>query len=390
MQRYNIPGRVEQSSSKPPTQLFDTDGLVGKDSNGNADSPARSIASQALVADQDVRIDSDELTFRDSATTFTVEKTSRKGAASGYASLDASTEVVEPVQKITTATVPNAAGEVRIDGDALKYFGTGLHTTGIYEQVPIACAAPSAIRLMGTGGTRQGFVADRVYISAAVLPAAPGDSFSWNIYVPGSGDLFAADQVYDYSPDVTGFGVTTDNETTFTSYLTEVTGAGTAPLGGLDTGANGDYFYVGFTGMFSGIDVDMDGANVNAQAAALTGEYWNGAAWTLLTITDGTDAAGATLAKDGPITWDCPVDWANRVVGTLGTKYWVRFNHDGAGALTAGTAIDSVDVRRTPGAEYVHLPDQNQTIPADSLLKVHCTEADAAAERVFIRVSGAL
>lgn len=425
MRRYNIPGRIEQASTEPPTELFDSDGLATLDSNGAVVESVQKITT-TIVPDAagEVRVNGDLFQFYG---------TSLHTAAT----VDASSEVIEAVQKITTTTVPNAAGEVRVDGDSLRYFGTALNTAATvdasseviekankittatvadtagdvrvngddleyfgtalrkanrYDSVSIQCAAPSAVRLMGMGNNRQAMTVDRVFISAAVLPGAPGDAFSFNIEVPGTGELFSVDQVFDRNPAPTGFAKTTDGETTYTSYLTEVTGAGTAALGGLDTAANGDYFYVGSDGLFSGMDITMDGANVNAQAAVLAAEYWNGSAWAALTIlADGTEAlAGTTLGQTGAITWDCPADWRQRALDVLGTKYWLRFSHNGAAALTAGTAVDTATVIRTPGAYYLHLPDQNQSVAADSTFIVHCTEADATAERVTVTVSGSL
>jgi hypothetical protein len=60
---------------------------------------------------------------------------------------------------------------------------------------------------------------------------------------------------------------------------------------------------------FNQVDVTM-GGTVNAVAATMTGEYWNGQAWTSLSITDNTVTASATLAKTGTVTFDIPLDWA--------------------------------------------------------------------------------
>jgi hypothetical protein len=114
MRRFNIPGRVSQNSTLPPTNLFDSEGLVGIDANGDADTPARKITDTALAADQDIRIAANVMTYRDSGATHTVEVQAHKGVASGYASLDAGSKVVEDPANAQTA---GGAGKIPL-GDA--------------------------------------------------------------------------------------------------------------------------------------------------------------------------------------------------------------------------------------------------------------------------------
>jgi hypothetical protein len=48
-------------------------------------------------------------------------------------------------------------------------------------------------------------------------------------------------------------------------------------------------------------------------------EYWNGTAWTTLTVTDGTNG----FTQDGTVSWTIPTDWASTAVNAV-TTYWVR------------------------------------------------------------------
>jgi hypothetical protein len=48
-------------------------------------------------------------------------------------------------------------------------------------------------------------------------------------------------------------------------------------------------------------------------------EYWNGTAWTTLTVTDGTNG----FTQDGTVSWTIPTDWATTAVNAV-TTYWVR------------------------------------------------------------------
>lgn len=153
-------------------------------------------------------------------------------------------------------------------------------------------------------------------------------------------------------------------------------------IDGLDTLANGNAMFIGAATPFRGLAVTMS-ASVNAVAATLLAEYWNGSAWVTLSATDGTANAGATFGKTGNITWTVPTAWAatllpntkNPVVSPVtalnaeqyiqGAKgvtlplYWTRLSV--SAALTAGTTANTIFSlnRSTTYAEMV----------ADSLLQ---------------------
>jgi len=116
-----------------------------------------------------------------------------------------------------------------------------------------------------------------------------------------------------------------------------------ADLDGLDTLANGDWFVIGGPVPFMGAALDMDAANVNANASVLTMEYWNGAAWAALAgVTDGTIlVAGKTLSGDGQITWDIPAAWAAVAINGL-TAYWVRGTV--SAAISANADVEECDL----------------------------------------------
>jgi hypothetical protein len=99
-----------------------------------------------------------------------------------------------------------------------------------------------------------------------------------------------------------------------------------AELDALDTAANGDWVVVGGPVPFMGCAVDMDAANVNANASVLTAEYWNGAWVALANVVDGTIAvAGKTHSGDGQITWNMPADWVVSTINAI-PAFWVRFS----------------------------------------------------------------
>ena len=85
--------------------------------------------------------------------------------------------------------------------------------------------------------------------------------------------------------------------------------------------AAGDLIYLGCDVPFRGVYVDV--TNTNGNAAALDGSYWNGSAWTDLTVTDGTSATSKTFAQDAPVTWTVPTDWATYSVNGSVNLFWV-------------------------------------------------------------------
>ena len=93
-----------------------------------------------------------------------------------------------------------------------------------------------------------------------------------------------------------------------------------------------EWFYVGYSGTFSGIEIDITQGNTHPDSTTFTARYWNGSSWTLLTnIDDGTRADNKILKAtgQGAITWDVPTNWAQTAVdGT--TLYWMRFNGGGS------------------------------------------------------------
>lgn len=84
-------------------------------------------------------------------------------------------------------------------------------------------------------------------------------------------------------------------------------GSTTCAVGGLVPAPVG-YIYIGAPAEFRCIQVGTPGT-ANATASVMTAEYWNGTAWTALTITDGTTSGGATFAVAGNITFTVPTDW---------------------------------------------------------------------------------
>jgi hypothetical protein len=94
------------------------------------------------------------------------------------------------------------------------------------------------------------------------------------------------------------------------------------------TTTSGDAIYFGSDYKFSKIRLNVSTAGVYSDIT-ISWEYWNGTAWTTLTVTDGT--SGFTVSGTNEVTFTPPTDWAKTTVNGV-TMYWVR------AVATLGTA----------------------------------------------------
>lgn len=81
--------------------------------------------------------------------------------------------------------------------------------------------------------------------------------------------------------------------------------------------ADDDRIYVGYDSTFEGIEVVL--AIVSSDDIVAVFEYWNGLAWTALTVTDGTNG----FVQSGDIEITVPVDWTTKDVNGT-SKFYVR------------------------------------------------------------------
>lgn len=94
-----------------------------------------------------------------------------------------------------------------------------------------------------------------------------------------------------------------------------------------DADAVGDMFAIGFaakTGI-TYIDVSATGATYTKDSCRW--EYWNGSAWTTLTVYDGTDSTAQDgkrpFIQDGYIVFDIPSDWTKSTIDSQ-EAFWIR------------------------------------------------------------------
>lgn len=106
--------------------------------------------------------------------------------------------------------------------------------------------------------------------------------------------------------------------------------------------AAADYIYVGVPSPnVTALEFDF-GAAVNANAAEITVETYNGAAWVsvgVTTSTDGTYSGTETFSQDGVISWDL-VESIEQVARNGLTAYWFRLTP--SALLTASVAIKEI------------------------------------------------
>jgi len=94
-----------------------------------------------------------------------------------------------------------------------------------------------------------------------------------------------------------------------------------------------DYSYFGHLygnaagDLFDSLDFDLS-AMANPRKT-LTWQYWDGAAWSTLTVVDGTN----DFTQDGEVTWTVPGDWASCAVNGW-TLHYVRVKHSSGTAYT--------------------------------------------------------
>ncbi len=95
-----------------------------------------------------------------------------------------------------------------------------------------------------------------------------------------------------------------------------------------DTEAVNDAAYFGATAPFGALYFDMSATVAVYGADAITWEYWNGTAWSTLTIiwdnTDADDGDGdRPFQQDGYVIFSAPTDWASTTVDSQ-AAYWIR------------------------------------------------------------------
>lgn len=113
-----------------------------------------------------------------------------------------------------------------------------------------------------------------------------------------------------------------------------------------DSPADDDAAYFGAAVPFAELALDIDTAAVYS-GDALVWEYWNGSAWSALTLAyDGTDSTAQdglrTAQRDGAISFVPPTDWASTTVNSQ-AGYWIRGRLGTGANMTTSPTTNSVE-----------------------------------------------
>lgn len=118
-----------------------------------------------------------------------------------------------------------------------------------------------------------------------------------------------------------------------------------------DTEAVSDAVYFGGAIPFCELAIDMD-TNATHTSDSLVWEYWDGSAWSTLTLTrDSTDTTAQdgkrSFQRDGAIAFIPPSDWATTSVNSQ-SAYWVRARVTGANLSVTPTTNSTEHSLITP------------------------------------------
>lgn len=148
------------------------------------------------------------------------------------------------------------------------------------------------------------------------------------------------------NPYLTGIQQNTTIYNVYTTSLNSPKGVPFAPF--VATPTAGDSFYIGSTGLFSGLYLDVSTAGSGLTA---TWEYWDGSAWGALSPTIDQTSNGQT---SGSVAWAIPSDWASTTVGGL-SAFYIRLNLTSAAYTTMPTWYSGFANDPPPGFVYVYV-----------------------------------
>lgn len=114
------------------------------------------------------------------------------------------------------------------------------------------------------------------------------------------------DLVYNFDGASTYTNNTTESKTTFGTAFNILS-------------SSSQYLYLGKSTTFD--DVSVTVRTMTTATVAITAEYWNGSAWTSLSITDNTN----NFQNNGTITYTVPGSWEQTAVNSQ-TYYWIRIS----------------------------------------------------------------
>jgi len=159
------------------------------------------------------------------------------------------------------------------------------------------------------------------------------------IYTDGTSELLCYGGT---APFPLGFLVYDISNTAYVDYTRNVTDA-RSDTKAVVLGAATDVFYMISNEPASAVALDL-GTAVNAAAETIVVKAWRAGSWTTVTgASDGTASGGATLAKDGTISWTASAsDTMTTIANIMGYAYQFSFS----GALSGSVDVTSCTVVR--------------------------------------------
>jgi len=235
----------------------------------------------------------------------------------------ADTYVVTDERKLYQAdSIPESSNGSGSLGSSLYSFSSG-------ADIPSVCQVEDVVVV----STRKDIVTYQ-----GSLPPIDGFLVGHDIDNANTGDAEDGKTFYVWTDEVTDFDDSTYAVFTLDTLSTD----------------NDNAFYVGFFQPIEGIKFTL-GTSTNNNASTLTLQKWTGAAWSDLTITDGTTSGGATFAQTGTVSWTYDGTEKPRMLNGL-MLYWYRG--------TVNATLDQVHVKQIeavkPWAQLVDVSDGEQ------------------------------
>jgi hypothetical protein len=185
------------------------------------------------------------------------------------------------------------------------------------------------VKLQFAEGLTAGTAITRIQMSAPCQPLA-NIGLGWD--TTPLGFLFvddSAEAVKDFTVEVSDYTETDDSTAWICDDITDPDTA--VPM------QTDDSILIGDVGLFNQVQLSIHKVYNNVTEAVLSAYYWNGEEWYPLTITDGTDVDGVTLAQKGTISFTVPSDWVQHSpYNEFVRGYWIK--------LMVSVAIDVVGI----------------------------------------------
>ena len=130
--------------------------------------------------------------------------------------------------------------------------------------------------------------------------------------------FFNADKVFFYNADTDTFTDETDDASSYDPE--DAATVDDVLLPPQQSTTEGDAIYFGGNKKFSSVQIFLTTVGVYSDIT-IVWEYWNGSAWTTLSVTDGTN--GFQNSGTNEVAFTPPADWAKTTVNGV-TAYWIR------------------------------------------------------------------